>query len=134
MGTLKEALGVALASAAIAAVAFIAGGLAWRRWRWTAYAAAYLASRALAHRAETLHLWASRLPKEPPPEGMGGLYMGPIKMADTEVVLPGNCPACGHEDDGHYNTCDLVKPVGEISIEGLLHEAGLDTEVDEPHD
>lgn len=110
MGALKDPLGVALISAGIATLGFIAGALAWRRLRWKAYAAAYLLSRALAHRAETLHLWACRLPKEPPPPGMGGLYMGPIKMADTKVVLPGRDP-----------------------IEQLLHEAGLDTEVNE-HD
>ena len=111
MSSLAEAFGVALASAAIAAGMFIAWALAWRCWRWKAYAAAYLASRALAHHAERFHLWACRLPKEPPPEGMGGLYMGPIKMADTKVIFPGRDP-----------------------IEQLLHEAGLEQEVDDPND
>lgn len=147
MGALKDPLGVALISAGIATLGFIAGALAWRRLRWKAYATAYRLSGTLADRAETLHLWACQLPKRPARPSMRGDLRPPLhpQCRCTVVELKPTWTAVRWEEAVRQTTQKPLPkiekwvpprgcPACDAAIKALFREAGLGEEIEDPND
>ena len=140
MKTALEIIGWVLAIGTASAAVVMLAAIGWVAGRWKIYGAAYLTTRALADKAQRLHHWACRLPKEPPSPGMyGGLYEGPIKIADVKSVELDGQPlekmgyAEGHQPLEPMDRCQLFdqeEAPAETSIVDLLKEAGLGEEID----